>query len=426
MPALSVKKSLAQAWLPRERGDWNIILLSLTLQLSLGLFFGHVYDMRIFMATGYLVASGQNPYIPQDLTSVFNNNLFNGMTSIGYPPPWPLFLGLVYRCVYYIVPNLMLYNLAIKIPVIVANISLAFMIANILKDMGSATEISRSAWVFLLLNPALLYFSSAWGQIDAIIALFSLMSLTFLNKGKIKSAAILLALGISLKPIALPIVFVAVAYLLSRSLRQATIFSLVFICGLILFCVAPFVVFRWDPSVILQNWNAHFTAAGGMSILTFYELLTDSYQLPGLWWLLGMVWIFALGLSSLALRHGIGEFEDLLMKATGLVMVFFLTLTWLSEPNIILVLPFVVILTSIGKLDRLSLAAIWVLPLVFTFLNTSPPQLLFPSFPGAMHKLLKWMDVYRSARILARSIVVLFWEIAGWWIVFSCLRKEPM
>jgi Gpi18-like mannosyltransferase len=421
----SAKKAETRAWFVCTGRDRNVILLSLFLQLVLGLFFGHAYDMRIFMATGYLVATGQNPYIAQDLTSVFHNDLFRGMTSIGYPPPWPIFLGFIYYCVYHIVPNLMIYNLSIKIPVIAANIGLAFVVANVLMGLGSETEVSRRAWVFLLLNPLLLYFATAWGQIDSIVALFSLIGLVLLKEGKIKSSAILIALGISLKPIALPIVLVVFVYLLRKSLWRAMIFSIVFVSGLLLFCVAPFVIFRWDPSVILQNWNAHFTVAGGMSMLTFYELVANSYQLTGLWWLLGMVWILALGLASLTLRYGIGGFEDLLKKTTGLVMVFFLTLAWLSEPNVILVLPFIVILTFIGELDRLALLAIWILPLVFTVLNTSLPQLLFPSFPAVMNRLLMLMDNYRSARLVARSVVVFIWQIVGWWIVFSCLRKNP-
>jgi hypothetical protein len=55
------------------------------------------------------------------------------MTSVGYPPPWPLALGILYRSVYALLPNLMVYNLAIKIPVIVANICLAYLVAGILK-----------------------------------------------------------------------------------------------------------------------------------------------------------------------------------------------------------------------------------------------------------------------------------------------------
>ena len=127
--------SLARLTGPRKpfaARDRAILLLSIGLQLILGLLFGHAYDIRIFMATGYLVASGRNPYVAQDLTAVFGNSAFQGMTSVGYPPPWPLVLGLIYRIIHPISHNLLVYNLAIKVPVIAANVGLAYLVCRIL------------------------------------------------------------------------------------------------------------------------------------------------------------------------------------------------------------------------------------------------------------------------------------------------------
>ncbi len=174
----------------------------------------------------------------------------------------------------------------------------------------------------------------------------------------------------------------------------------------------------------MRGWNAHFTVGGGMSFMTFFELLRDSYQLPGSWWLLGLIWIPALGVATLALRGGIPDTIDLLRKSTALLLVFFLTRAWLSEPNIILLLPLVLILTSMGELDRPALAAIWVLPLIFTIFNASPPQLLFLNFPGGMADGLGLADDYRTLRLVARVLVVIPWQVVGWWIVFKCFRRQ--
>ena len=420
--------SLARLTGPRKpfaARDRAILLLSISLQLILGLLFGHAYDIRIFMATGYLVASGRNPYVAQDLTAVFGNSAFQGMTSVGYPPPWPLVLGLIYRIIHPISHNLLVYNLAIKVPVIAANVGLAYLVCRILKDLGADAGVSRRAWVFMLLNPFLLFFASAWGQFDSIVALLALWSLLLLHKGRTRSSAVFLALAVSLKPTALPIVLVALAWLMGRSWQEAIRYLAVLVAGALLFCVAPFAIFGWDPSPIVTHWNAHFSVAGAMSFMTFFELLSNSYQLPGNWWLLGLAWIPALAFGLLALRRNTGGFVDLLKNSTALVLVFYLTRAWLSEPNIILVLPLVLILTSAGELDRRALAAMWILPLVFTFFNTSPPQLLFPSFPGAMEKVLGLGEGLRTVRLSLKIAVVILWQIAGWWIVISCLRRSP-
>jgi len=377
------------------------------------------------MATGYLVGSGQNPYIAQDLTAVFNNSTFQGMTSVGYPPPWPIVLGLLYRSVYTAIPNLLVYNLAIKLPIVAANICLAYLVATLLKNLGADAAVSRRAWVFLLLNPFLLFFASAWGQFDSIVALLSLTSLVLLQARKLNGSAVLLALALAFKPTALPLFPVALVYLMGKSREETIRYGAVFLVSVLLLCVAPFIVFGWSPTPILRNWNAHFTTGGGMSFMTFFELLYDSYQLPGRWWLLGLTWIPAVGIGILALKSGLDGFVELLKKSTALIFVFFLTRTWLSEPNVILILPFVLILTSIGELNGLALAAVWVLPLVFTIFNTSPPQLLFPSFPEAMGRILNLAENFRTARLITRTILEIPWQVAGWWIVITCFRTSP-
>jgi hypothetical protein len=406
--------------------DRFVIALSIVLQVSLAFFFGHDYDMRIFMATGYLVGTGQNPYISQDLGSVFHNSTFQGMTSVGYPPPWPLVNGLTYLVTYKIIPNLLLYNLALKIPIIVANIGMAYLVPNILSKLGVEEDVRRKAWLFILFNPFFLYVSSAWGQFDSIVGLFSLLALVRLSEGKLTGSAILLALAISFKPTALPLVPAIFVYLLGKPFWQVfRYFVLFFFCALLLF-VGPFVILGWDPSPILQHWNAHFSVGGGLSFMTFLELFQDSYQLRGLWWLVGLLWVPALGLAAFALKPGGHGLPDLLKKSTALIMVFFLFRAWLSEPNILLVLPLILILTSIGDLDPRLLLAVWILPLLFSLFNTSTFQLLFPSLPVLMDRLLQASEVLRAARLSIRILLVIPWLVAGGWIVANCYKNNSV
>jgi len=402
-----------------------LILLSIAVQAVLGLLFGHIYDVRIFMATGYLVATGQNPYLPRDLSAVFHNPAFQNITTVGYPPPWPLVLGAIYRGSYAILPNFLAYNLAIKIPIIAANVGLAYLAAALIRRLGADAAAARKAWIFVLLNPFLLYASAAWGQFDSIVALLALSALLLLDSGKIKSSAILLALAISFKPTALSLIPVAFFYLKGKSSLQTFKYYGILLTGLLLFSVAPFFIFRWDPGPILQNWNAHFVVGGGLSFMTFLELARDSYRLAGIWWLAGWLWIPALGLAAWSMRAGIVDFADLLKKSAALILVFFLTRAWVSEPNIILILPFVLILASVGELDRRALSAIWVLPLIFSFFNTATAQLFFPSLPVIMDKMLKLAEAYRTVGLVAKLLIVVPWQAAGWWIVLHCLRRRP-
>ena len=400
-----------------------LLVTSIILQIVLALFFGHAYDMRIFMATGYLVGTGQNPYIAQNLGAIFHNNTFQGITTLGYPPPWALLLGLVYLCSYKLIPNFLLYNLALKLPIIAANICLAYLVKHILNNIGVQKEIGRRAWIFLLFNPFLLLTSSAWGQFDPVVALFSLLALFLLCEGGLTIPAILLALAISLKPTALPLVLVITVYLLGRSLRRTLQYFAVFALSMLLFCVAPFFLFRWDPSPILLHWNSQFVVGGGLSFMTFLEYLKQTYQLPGEWWFLGWLWVPGLAIATITLKSGIKGFKDLLMKSVALLLVFFLFRAWVSETNINLLLPLVLILVSIGALDHRSLVALWVLPLLFSIINTSIAQLLFPSMSGLMNILLRMAVEFSTARYAIRTLIVMVWLLAGWGIVLQCYGK---
>ncbi len=398
---------------------------SILLQVVLALFLGHAYDMRIFMATGYLAGTGQNPYIARDVSAVFHNATFQGISSFGYPPPWALVLGLIYLCSFKLIPNFLLYNLALKLPIIAANIGLAYLAAHLLKKMGAGEKYSRRAWIFLLFNPFLLLTSSAWGEFDPLVALCTLLSLHLLSEGKLLRPAILLALAIALKPTPLPLVLVVLVYLGKRSYRRTVIYFGVFGISLLLFCIASFPLFGWDPSPILQHWNIHFTVGGGLSYLTFLEYWQWSYQLPGGWGFVGWLWVPALGIAVYALRAGIGDFKDLLKKSVALILVFFLSRTWLSETNLNLILPMAVILASLGELDNFSLAALWIIPLCFSFINTSIAQLLFPSLPGLMDRLLNIAAKYYVARYALRTVIVMAWLGAAGRIVVRCFRKNP-
>lgn len=402
-----------------------LLAASIILQLALGLIFGHAYDMRIFMSTGYDVGTGQNPYIPQDLSAVFHNSTFQGITTLGYPPPWALVLGLIYLVTYRLIPNFLLYNLGTKLPIIAANICLAYLVAHILRKMGVQEKVSRRAWSFMLFNPFLLLTSTAWGQFDPVVGLLALLSLYRLGEGKLTGPAVLLALAISLKPTALPLILVTLVYLAGRSWRRLWQYFAVFTLSMLLFCIAPFILLGWDPSPILKHWNAQFTVGGAMSFMTFLEYVKGSYELPGPWWFLGWLWVPALAVATYALRPGIQGFKDLLKKSVALILVFYLFRAWVSETNLNLILPMVLILTSMGELDRRLFAAFWGVPLIFSFLNTSIAQLFFPGFPGLMDQFLKFAVEFSIARYALRTLTVAAWLGVGWWITRRCFRRVP-
>jgi hypothetical protein len=415
-------KSKSQSAMVIPGRDILPLVASVGLQLILGALFGHAYDIRIFMATGYLTSSGQDPYILPDLRAVFNNPDFIGMTSIGYPPPWPLILGVIYLLTYATTHNFLFYNLGIKLPSIIANIALAYLVRDILQDHNARPGVARAAWLFMLFNPFALYFTAAWGQFDTLLALLTLLALRLLSKQRLVVAAVLLALAISLKPTPVAVGLAAVAYLWKPPWTKLAKFGAAFAVSMLVFCILPFVIFKWDASPIYHGWNNQFTVSGGMSITTLYELVADTYVLPGRWWLLGVLWIPATIVGAIFLPRGERGFLALLKNSLSITLIFFLTRTWLSEQNLALILTMVLILAGTGELPWLAFHATWALPLIFTVFNTTPAQLLFPVDSNLMATLLRSAEVYRTQRLLARMLVVIPWWVTGWWMVARCYK----
>jgi hypothetical protein len=427
------------AWRKRWAGrlaatpDRRLLMLSVLIQLALAPFFGHPYDSRLFLGTGYLVATGHTPYAAMNLMPVFHHLYFNIETTIGYPPPWPLLLGLLYRCSYAIVPNLLVYNLAIKLPMIAANVGLAYLVAAILRRCGARPAVCRTAWIALLFNPMLIYFGAVWGQIDVIVALLALAALLLLHSGRRTTSAVLLALAVCFKPIAAPLLLAALVYLVGTAWWRALRYAAVFAVAMYAFYVLPFYIYDWSTTLVHEFWNTQFAMSGRMSLMTVFGRGRDAFLAPGEHWNLGLAWVPALcAAAAFALwrdRRSRGDdergaLEDLMRTSAALVLVFFLTRTWLSEDNIVLLLPFVLILAALGRLPKRAWLAVWTIPLVFSLLSLSPLELLFPTWPGAMVKWLVAANEVAGVARVGKVIVVIAWQILGWWLVVSCLRQR--
>jgi len=422
---IPAKSSAVLEWTLRH--EYLTVMLSLAVQIPLGLFLGHMIDSSTFMATGYLVGTGQSPYIPQDLSGVFGLPQFGlqQLSVIGYPPPWPLLLGVIYDLTYRWLPNLLIYNLAIKAPVITSNILLAYTVRWMLRGNGASEGRSQWAWFFMLFNPFIVLTTAAWGQIDTIVALLILLSISMLQRGRFGSASVVAALAVATKQIALPIFFFSAAYVARGRVKRALRYAILFGASLFVFYVLPFFVFGWNASFALGNWNDHLTIGGGLTLFNFLEYFNNSMQLPAGWGVFGYLWIPALAIGGFALwrRKGDTGFPEMIRDALFIFLLFFLSLSWLSEPNFNLIIPMAVMLVALNRLELKILHLIWIIPLVFAVLNYSLPLLLFPVYPSIANALASLDHIIRPDRLLVRGAVAVSWTALGWFLVWRIYSR---
>ena len=403
-----------------------LVVLSVLVQVPLAIFLGHYYDQRSFLDTGYLVSIGLNPY-KSHLITVFTSNsaLMGPNPIIGYPPPWPMLLGLIYRLSFNITPNLLLYNFATKIPIIAANIGLAYVAAAVIQRIGASNQKVRAAWLFLLFNPFTLLTTAAWGEYDTLIALLCVASLYFLSKCMVGKSSILLSLSLVLKPISLPLIGLPLLCSQTGKVKKFIITLSVAFLMLLALWFLPFYLLGWIvPSSDFQ-FTAYFRMAGGLTVFNAFELLTNTAAIPASLWFLGYIWIPALIVGYYFIyRNPPKSTVEVVRAAAVLMLIFFLTRSWLSEPNLNLLFPLILIAFSFDRISSRLLHLAWIIPLAFMFFNWSIPQLLFLIYPQIMTNITAFDVQFGTARFVARFLVTILWYILAFKIIFAVFPKN--
>jgi hypothetical protein len=401
------------------------VLLSVLIQVPLAFFLGHYYDDRIFMATGYLVSSGFNPYLPHNFVNVFPSAILSGtIPTIGYPALWPIWLGLAYKFAYGLTQNIFLYNFVTKLPLIAAQVALAYLIRNILAHFQVSPKKSQTAFLFILFNPFIMLTTVAWGEFDTLVILLTIASFYLLSKGKIMECAFCLGFAVALKPIALPLAPLALFYSApNSSIKKKLMYTAVFLGTLAAFYFGPFLIANWRIPLAPNQLSDQLQMAGGLTLFSATEILQTQAILPKTFGFMGYFWIPALIIGYFAIyRDRPIDFKGLIKKAIFVMLLFFLSRTWVSEPNINLLLPMMLLAASFEEVKFRDFHLSWVIPLVFMFPNYAFPQLFFLVDPSIMTSLQLFNVQLGTVRLLTRFLVAIIWEIFALKIVLGALE----
>jgi dolichyl-phosphate-mannose-protein mannosyltransferase len=413
-------------WTWLRTPDRRLLALGVLVQAALVLLSVRAsFDTRVFGAAGYLVGTGHSPYLTLNLRPVFHAFLYADLPAIGYPPPWPLLLGGIYRATYALTPNLALYDAAMKLPAVAAGIGLAYLAGAALQNLGASPPVVRRAWLALLFNPLVIFVGAAWGQIDAIVALLALAALLLAAAGRRDLSAVLLALAVCVKPTAAPLLVAVLLFVGVSSVPRALRYAAAFLSGVFAFYVLPFMLLGWDASPV-RVANAQFSMAGAMSWAAVPRLWADPLTLHGHWWLLGVLWAPALAVAAaVALSTGRvrRDFAGLLALSLTFTLVFFLCRAWLSESNVVLALAPALILGALGRIDRRLFTALWAVALAYAVANASPVLLLWTASPDVTEQIMAVVRSHPEVTLTVRAVLAVAWQVAGWWTAVACLRR---
>jgi hypothetical protein len=408
--------------------------------------------MRIFMAVGAAVAKGITPYgqyVLQDIFAGTPHLHLNGvMPGIGYPPPWGLISGLMYSLSSSIAPNnLYAYVLALKIPVIFAELATAVLVYNILKVKASE-KVASKAFLLFVFCPFILAVGTVWGMFDILALFFALLSAYGLHGNwKISSFFLSIASVLKLFPLTLAPLYSVFLYKSSRRLSVAVGYLVVTVGVTGFFTIAPMIVFNWPISNLYNALIYHvstanpsyygqsgfpYGAASPFNSFTFVnDLANGTLQLP---WVFMYVWIPAcIAVYVLLLRTRIGkkrnskansDFAFTVQWSMLLLLTLFTTRVWVSEQNVIFLFAFFALTVLLRNPTDFGMVQIlWMLLFSFVIVHVPAISFFWLPYPWTLNAASSFADGSLGwTRLLLMTLLTFSWIALSWHYTARKLR----
>jgi Gpi18-like mannosyltransferase len=279
---------------------------------------------------------------------------------------------------------------------------------------------SENATCFMLFNPYIIYTTAIWGQFDTVAVLLMLLAVFELAQGKWRLSALALGGAIVLKLIPVVLLPLLILYEGKRESWFRAFEYSAYVAIVIGVAFSPF-LFSWSAKPIIDNWSIHFARIGAFSPMNFLISLgivapTNEFSFLGWLWVPSLVIVyyilFAKGTKS----------SDLVVSALTVMLGFFLSRSWVSEPNLNFALPLVLLATIKQAWAPRWVTATWTLPLLFSFLQSSPHVMLFlvapePTLPAAL------FETILHIAIVGRILITLVWLVIGLGLLRKSIRE---
>lgn len=173
--------------------------------------------------------------------------------------------------------------LLIKLPAIAADLAISCLIVR-----ESAKRWNRQAAltlaVFMACNPMLIVDSSSWGQADSVLALFSLLFILALTRGRTTTAALWLMIACLVKPQAILLAPLLVFVLWKREAARQWMKAISVAMATLVVAVMPFAALR-EPAGLWEHYRAMFASYpyASLNAANIYGLLGLNGTTNGHW-----------------------------------------------------------------------------------------------------------------------------------------------
>ncbi|MEM2237581.1 MAG: hypothetical protein QXR26_02810 [Candidatus Caldarchaeum sp.] len=304
-----------------------VFLSAAAVRLALAPFFGHSWDVYVWLKSGELFYNGVNVYEIKSLTD-FPWGFY------AYPPVWLYWVGLVHYLTTSL-NNLNLHLMLIKTPIIAADLIVAVLIAKLAVELGMLKDAGRASLLWLF-NPLVISISAVWGMFDSIAVAFCLAGVLAALRGSNFLAGVLLGLGGAVKIYPLLILVptaLFLRYVRKRSLNE--VFKTVL--GTAVAFALPMLPFLQNPLPILDKLLYHFGNVGSFTYWTVLSVISPPPAVPLLSQGLFIILLYITLRKQLKNNAGLAELSQASLLA------FLATSAKVNVQYVLWVLPFLIL-----------------------------------------------------------------------------------
>jgi len=423
------------------------LAIALLLRLSIAPFLSHPFDERVFMAVGASVAKGVTPYGQYILQNIFAStphpDLYGTIPGIGYPPPWGLICGGMYLLSSLLAPNnLYAYVLALKLPVIAAEMALAVLVFKIIEQEINE-KVAFKAFLLFLFCPFLITVGTIWGMFDTLALFFVLLSAyTLHNNWKASALFLSVASVLKLFPLALVPLYAMLLYKSGKKIGRAISFLTLVSALTAFFTFIPMIVYNWPLSNMYNALGYHlgavdnsygsqstfpYGAASPFNVFTlFSNYVNGAIQPP---WISVYLWIPACAAVYLLFwriypsKQTDFDFRFTIQWSLLVMLTFFTTRMWVSEQNLIFLFAFFALTVILIGLDLSKVHILWIMLLSFVIVHVPAISFLWMPYPWTLNSASSFASGPLGwTRLLMMTMLTLSWLVLSWHFVARKLR----
>ncbi|MEM0079657.1 MAG: hypothetical protein QXR78_02835 [Nitrososphaerota archaeon] len=314
--------------------------VALSCRLLLSSFFGHPWDMYVWIKSGEIALRNINIYTlenPADYPWGF----------YAYPPAW-LYWLIISALVNMFSENIYLTIFITKLPIILSDISVGILLYRIALKLGFHERTALLVCMLWLFNPTVFFISSIWGMFDSMATLFMLLGLLNIIDGRYGRAGFYIGAGASIKILPALLIPPTIIFLIKDkkcNIREI-IKNLVLIPAVVFSVIS--LPFLGTPIQYLKHILQHTESIGSF---TYWVALSTIINIS-IFWPIPMI-IYSVAL--LILYHKFkGGFTEYVKITAGSILLFLATSPKVNIQHTLIFIPLILLLKNFWEDRRFS------------------------------------------------------------------------